>query len=69
MIPAIGIMIGFYIFTKMFYLTTKLEGDEDYKRVRIMAVITMVVAVIGVLAMFRLGDQVADIQHRLELIR
>lgn len=44
MVPSIGIMIGFYIITRMISLTSRTGDRSESALVKIMAVVTILVA-------------------------
>lgn len=54
MIPTLGLMIGAYIFTRMFELLVKGSKAGDLLT-RILALLTMVIAVVCVLALMLSG--------------
>lgn len=58
MIPAIGIMIGAYIFTRMAEL---LQSKEAGIVVKIFATITLLVSVIGTLILFFSGNTLPNL--------
>lgn len=58
MIPAIGFMIGWYIITRMVELYGRKEASRSIK---ILAVITIIVALYGMLTLFTAGTKVSGI--------
>jgi len=51
MIPTIGVMIGFYIITRMFSFLLRTGDRAEDKLTKIFAVITMLVTVFGILSL------------------
>jgi len=55
MIPIIGIMIGFYVITRMISLLTRKEQREESPIVKVFAVITLIVTVFSIFSLFTSG--------------
>ncbi len=61
MIPAIGIMIACYIITRMTALATREGERSESGLVRVLAVVTILVAVWGIVVLARGGDAGSDL--------
>ena len=51
MIPTIGVMIGFYIITRMISLYTRKGDYAESKITKVFTIITIIVAVIGIISL------------------
>lgn len=58
MIPTLGVMIGFYIVTKMISLGTRKDERAESASTRIMALLTIIVAVVGMVSLVTGGAEV-----------
>jgi len=57
MIPTIGLMVGFYIVTRMISLATRKGDRAESDLVRVLAVITVLVAVWGMATLLTSSGQ------------
>ena len=64
MIPTIGLMIGFYIVTRMLSLATRKGDRAEASVVRISAALTLIVAVLGMVSLFMSGISLSDFTGR-----
>ena len=52
MIPSIGVMIGFYIITRMLSFLTRSGDRAELSGVKVMALVTIAVAILVILSLF-----------------
>lgn len=60
LIPTIGLMIGFYIITKMLSLESRKGAREESAGVRVMALLTILVATGGIVSLLVGGVEVGQ---------
>jgi len=60
MIPTIGVMIGWYIITRMLSFLTRKEERQEGIVVRVFAIFTIIVTIIGMLDLMSRGSQMVS---------
>ena len=60
MIPTIGVMVGFYIITRMISLGTRKGDRAEGTLVRIFAIITILVTVVSMFALMSSSSDVSN---------
>ena len=63
MIPTLGLMIGCYIATKMLALLIPEKDGKQDKRVKIAAGITIAIAFLVVVSLFKTGFNISEIAN------